>query len=344
MIRFANPEFLLLAPLATAFAWWWAVRRRPALRYSDVRLVAGLPRGRARSATWGGALLRGFAMLGLVLAAAGPRTPDLHTRLPAEGIAIVLVLDVSGSMATPDYAGSPDGPPETRLEAAKKAFRLFVAGGDAPDGTHFDGRPRDQVGLVTFAAVPQTTCPLTHNHSVLLEVTDAQQAKSGIDAGTNVGDAMAEGLIRLDAAGPRRKVLILLSDGEHNINRDGPDAALKPRQAAQLAANLGVPVYAVDCGGEPRPDATADEVKQRADGRRVLQAVAELTGGRSFAAGTADELRAVYQEIDALERQPSETFRYRRYHEYYPWCAAAAIGLLGAAVLLDRTWWRRVPA
>ena len=232
----------------------------------------------------------------------------------------------------------------TRLDAAKQAFRLFVAGGDAADGTHFEGRPRDQVALVTFAAVPRTEAPLTHNHSVLLTVLDAQQAKAGIDAGTNVGDALAEALIRLEAAGPRRKVLILLSDGEHNVVLEGPNAPLKPRQAAQLAANLGVPIYAVDCGGEPKPDATPDEAKQRADGRRVLEAVAALTNGRYLAANTADDLRAVYQEIDALERQPAETFRYRRYHEFYPWCAAVAVGLLGAASLLERTWWRRVPA
>jgi Ca-activated chloride channel family protein len=343
MPQFANPEFLLLAPLAVLFAWWWARRRRPALRYSDLRLLAGLPRGRARWANWGGAALRGLALLAGVLAAAGPRTPDLRTRLPAEGIAVVLVLDVSGSMATPDFGSSPGDPPVSRLAAAKQTLRLFVAGGDAPDGTHFDGRPRDQIGLVTFAAVPETAVPLTHNHSVLLTVLDALKPKAGIYAGTNVGDALAEGLIRLDAAGPRRKVLILLSDGEHNVHKDGTDAPLKPRQAAQLAANLGVPVYAVDCGGEPKPGATPEEVLQRTDGRRVLEVVAALTGGRSFAADTADELRAVYQEIDALERRPAETFRYRRYHEYYPWCAAAAVGLLGAAYLLERTWWRRVP-
>src|SRR5262249_52754819 len=153
------------------------------------------------------------------------------------GIAIALVLDVSGSMATPDYAVSPGSPPMSRLDAAKQAFHLFVAGGATADGTHFDGRPRDQIALVTFAAVPQTAVPLTHNHSVLLTVLGTQQAKGGLDAGTNVGDAIAEGLIRLDAAGSRRKVLILLSDGEHNINLEQPDSPLKPRQAAQLAAN-----------------------------------------------------------------------------------------------------------
>src|SRR5438105_11635087 len=210
MPGFATPELLWLLPLAPLLAWWWAVRRRPALRYPDVRLAAGLPRGRAWRARWGGAAFRGLAVAALVTAAAGPRTPDRKTRLPAEGIAVVLALDVSGSMATPDFAWTPDAPPLTRLDAAKRAFKLFVAGGDGPGGTHFDGRPADQIGLVTFAAVPQTACPLTLNHSVLLAVLDEQQPRQGIDAGANIGDALAEAEIRLDAAGQRRKVLILL--------------------------------------------------------------------------------------------------------------------------------------
>lgn len=343
MPGFATPELLALLPLAPLLVWWRLRRRRPALRYSDTRLVADLPRGRARRARWGGALLRGLAVALLVTAAAGPRTPDRKTRLPAEGIAIVFALDVSGSMATPDFVWAADAPPVSRLEAAKRAFRLFAAGGDGPDGTHFDGRPADQIGLVTFAAVPTPACPLTLNHSVLLKILDGQQPREGIDAGTNVGDAIAEGLLRLEAAGRWRKVLILLSDGEHNVAREGPNAPLKPLAAARLAESLGVPVYTIDCGGAPKPDATADDVRQREDGRRVLEGVAELTGGRAFAANGGADLRAVHQAIDALERRPADSFQYRRYHEYGPWLAAAGLALLAAAQLLDRTRWRRLP-
>ena len=339
MPGFAAPELLPLALLAVPVAWWSLRRRRAALRYPDLRLVEGLPRGRAGWATWGGAALRAAPVLLLGVAAAGPRSPDLRTRLPAEGIAVVLALDVSGSMAAPDF-----GPArQSRLDAAKAAFRLFAAGGGAPDGTHFSGRPADQLGLVTFAAVPQMACPLTLNHSVLLTILEEQKPRNGIDAGTNVGDAVAEGLVRLDAARGRRKVLILLSDGEHNADREGSDAPLKPRQAAQLAANLKVPVYTIDCGGDPGPSATPEDAKQRADGRRSLEAVAKLTGGRSFEANDVGGLLAAYHEIDELEREPVEAFRYRRYHEYAPWLAAAAVGLMGLLGVLERTRWRRVP-
>ena len=346
MLRFANPEFLWLAPAAVPIAWWWLRRRRPALRYADTRLFAGLPAGRARRAKWGGAILRGLTAVTLILGCAGPRSPDERTRLPAEGVAIVLALDVSGSMATADAPWNPGSPPISRLEAAKRAFKLFVAGGDAPDATHFEPRPADQIGLVTFAVLPQTACPLTLNHTVLLRVAESQEPKAGLDAGTNIGDAIAEGMIRLEGARHRRKVLIVLSDGEHNVSREGvagTEAPLKPRQAAQLAANLGVKVYTIDAGGTAPPGTPADEAAQREAGRETLRVVASMTGGQSFAASSGPELLAAYREIEALEKSPVESFQYRRYFEYYPWCAAAAVVLLLATHLLDRTRWRAVP-
>jgi Ca-activated chloride channel family protein len=332
MIGFASPELLALAPLAPLVAWRAVRRRRPALRFPDLGGFDGLPRGRAARAVWGGATLRGLALLLLAVAAAGPRTPDERTRLPA----VALALDVSGSMGEPDYPAGPGAPPTTRLAAAKRVFRLFVEGGDAGDGVPFPGRPADQLGLVTFAAVPRTACPLTLDHAALLAILDRQDPRDGVDAGTNVGDGIAEALLRLDAAGPRAKVLVLLSDGEHNAGSGG---ALTPRQAAQLAANLGVPVYAVDCGGDPDPGHS----EQRDAGRAVLQSVAKLTNGRYLPAADAPGLRAAVREIDALTRTPAETFRYRRYHDHGRGFALAGIGLLALVQTLERTRWRRAP-
>lgn len=344
MPGFASPEFLWLLPVALPLAWWWLRRRRPAVRYSDLALVSDLPGGRPARARWGGALLRGGAFVALVVAAAGPRSPDYRTRLPAEGIAIVLALDVSGSMTEKDAVWAPGEPPLTRLDSAKRAFRLFVAGGDAPDGSRFDPRDSDAIGLVAFALVPQTVCPLTLNHSVLLKVAEAQEPRTGLDTGTNVGDALAEGVIRLDrGGGDRRKVLILLSDGEHNVGKEGENVPLTPRQAAQLAANLGVRIYTIDAGGTPPPDAPADAAAQRAAGREALKVVAEMTGGRTFAAPSGAELLAAYREISALEKTTIETFQYRRYFDHTPWAAGLAAALLAFAHLLDRTRWRVLP-
>lgn len=249
----------------------------------------------------------------------------------------MLALDISGSMATPDYGLNGDS--VSRLDAAKAAFRLFVEGGTTAHGHHFPGRPTDQIGLVTFAAIPRTACPLTVNHSVLLHVLDDQKPRVGIDAGTNIGDAIAEGLIRLETAGQdRAKILLLLSDGEHNVG-SRPDGPLGPRQAAQLAANLGIPVYTIDCGGSP----TGDTVEQRRSGQEILSDVARMTNGRAFTANRAEELENVYREIDELERNTIVTFRYRKYHEYGHGCAAAAAIVSVLLGILERTVWRRTP-
>ena len=349
-MSFAHPEFLWLLPLAPVVAWWWLRQPRPAMRFSDTSVFAYRGR-RAAVAMWGGALLRGGACLALILACAGPRRPDLKTRLPAEGIAVMMAIDVSGSMETPDVIWNPNSPPVTRLEAARRAFKLFVAGGEAPDGTAFEPRSGDSVGVVSFAAVPQVACPLTLNHSVLFKVVDELKPKSQADAGTNIGDALAEATDRLDAVKTKRKakVLILLSDGEHNVStvdpvkgepRPGIDRTMRPREAAQLAANLGVRVYTIDTGGDSPPGAPPDVVALREEGRATLQKVAEMTGGRSFAATSGTELLAAYREISLLEKVEVDAPIYRRYFEDYGWCAAAALVLLLAAHVLDRTAWR----
>lgn len=333
MAPFAEPRWLLLAPLSLVAAAVVARRRKPALRYPSLALLRGLPRGRSRRAVVGPAVLNTLAVLLLIAAAAGPRRPDLATRVPAVGVSIVLVLDVSGSMATPDFplAGQPDA---TRLGAARQAFRQFVEGGPG-----FPGRPDDAVALVTFAALPRTVCPLTLNHSVLLKLLDLERPRVGPDAGTNIGDALAEAIARLDGDDGRRKVVVLLSDGEHNATADG---ALKPRQAAQLAKSLGVPVYAIDCGGDAA-GATADERQQRDAGRVTLESVARMTGGRCFAANDGEGVRAACREIDALERQPRDAFRYRRYHNDARWYALAAAAILSLTFALTQTRWRVAP-
>ena len=330
MISFAHPLWLLALPLAPLVGWWLSRGRRPALRYSDVTLVDGLPRGRAAWLPAASLGLRITILALLIVAAAGPRVPDGKTRLPVEGIAIALTVDVSGSMAEADYPSV--GGPISRLAAAKATLNTFVTGGEV-NGQTFRGRPDDQLAIVSFAAWPDTVCPPTLNRSVVSGILSELQAKSGADAGTNIGDAIAEALVRLESTGPRRKVLVLLSDGEHNIALDRADPPLKPRQAAQLAVDLGIPIYAIDCGGTVPMEAEA--IERRTAGQRTLNAIATMTGGRSFTASDADNLASAIAEIDQLERRPAESFRYRRYWEWDWWCGAAAVILLLSLFVLE---------
>lgn len=344
-LSFADPWLLLVLPVPILL-WLWRRRRgRAALRYSSLTLFDGLPR--AHLPKIGGEALRFLAVTAAALALAGPRTPDLKTRIPADGIAIVLVLDTSGSMEEPTFVWDSGSAAISRREAAKRAFRLFIAGGDGLDGTHFDGRSTesgtDAIGLVTFSTWPQPVCPPTLNHSVLLTILDSTRPASARDTATNIGDAIAEGVARLEAASAKRKVLILLSDGEHNFDLADPERRpFKPRQAAALAANLGIPIYTIDAGGDPPAD-DKDAAAVRLDGRRVNETVAEMTGGRSFTANDGGQLLEVCQQIDAMERQPLVSPVYRRYHDYRPWLALAALVLAALAFGLEQTVWRRIP-
>jgi Ca-activated chloride channel family protein len=275
-----------------------------------------------------------------VIALANPRRPDLETKVAAEGIGIVLVLDISGSMATVDFVPREGAAPVSRMEAAKHAIGLFVAGGESADGLAFAGRPEDRIGLVTFASVPATVCPLTFNHKVLLEVLRAQGTAGPADAETNVGDALGEGCLRLETLGAgRRKAMVLLSDGEHNKVGEN---VLDPRTAAALAEKLQIPIYTIDCGGDPAGTDQA-AVKQRNDGRAVLEAVSGQTGGRSFVANNGVELRKAFASIDGIERQSAETPLYREYQEFRGFFGGAALALLMVSGGLGLTRWRRKP-
>ena len=344
-LEFVYPWFLLLLPIPPLLWLWRRRARRGALRYPSLALLKDIPR--SRIPRWGGEGLRLLALTAAILALSQPRTPDLKTRIPAEGIAIVFCLDTSGSMEEPTFVWQAGSIPISRREAAKRSLKLFIAGGHGPDGTHFDGRSTengtDAVGLVPFANWPQPVCPPTLNHSVLLNILENVRPASGRDTATNVGDGIAEGIIRLDKTQAKRKVLILLSDGEHNLDlSDKERQPLKPRQAASLAANLSIPIYTIDCGGEP-PSDNPDAAKQRLAGRQVNQAVAEMTGGKSFTANDGPQLLDVCRQIDAMEREPIISHVYRRYHEYYPWLALAAVALAVVAFGLEQTIWRRVP-
>jgi Ca-activated chloride channel family protein len=354
MFHFANPSYLLLALAVPPLLWWWLRQRGGALRYPTTGALAGLPAGRGKWARYGGAGLRALALLLLVAALAGPRWPDRRTRIDTEGIAIEMVVDVSGSMAEADFDW--DGLKVERLEAVRRSFDLFVAGGDA-DGNHFDGRGNDLIGLVTFATRPESPCPLTLSHSVLLKMLKDERPRSiPGESETNVSDALILGLHRLHAAGPRRKVLILLSDGEHNVTPT--PSGMTPRQAAQVAGNLGVRVYCIDAGGdgspvpEPggrdgspvlEPGARADTLANRAEGARTLQEVAHITGGRYFSARDTKALLAVWRDIDAMERSDIVSFQYRRYYEGFAYFALAALIVWLLVGALEQTFWQRIP-
>jgi Ca-activated chloride channel family protein len=175
----------------------------------------------------------------------------------------------------------------------------------------------------------------------LLKQLEGLEVQDNLRAGTDIGYAISAAIIHLDStAGAKRKVIILLSDGQQTLSNDEIPT---PRKAAQLAANLKYAIYTIDSGGDLPPTADPKALTEREVGRQTLRDVAEMTGGKAFTATDGVGMLAAYKEIDTLERAPIETYQYRRYFEYYPWCAGLAVVLILAAHLLDRTRWRVVP-
>src|SRR4029077_6003654 len=129
--------------------------------------------------------------------------------------------------------------------------------------------------------------------------------------------------------------IVFLTDGEVNEPHK-----LMPKQAAQLAANMSIPIYAIDASPEPKDEKEKAEIDRARD---LMQTIAKMTEGTYFRASDGASLVKAYESIDRLERERIMSFQYRRYHEGFHWFALAAVLGLLALIVLEATIWRRFP-
>lgn len=335
-LEFQDP-WLLLASLAAPLVYVLAERSVGLVTYSTLELVGQAHRSsRARLARLPAVLLA-VAALAFAIALAGPRTGDATTVIRREGIAIVMVVDRSGSMRARDFVL--DDANVSRLEVVKRVFRRFV---EEPGGR----REGDLIGLVAFARYADGLCPLTLDHGNLLSILDDLAIVEDPDEdGTAIGEGLALGVERLRRITAPSKVAILLTDGVNNAGE------VDPLQAADLAAQYGVKVYAIGAGTTgtaPVPVRTRSGavVLRRAFveiDEATLQRIAERTGGRYFHARDAKGLEQVIEEIGALERAELTEVRYLQYRYHYAGFVGAGLGAIAASALLAGTWLRRLP-
>ena len=326
-MRFANPLFLIaLLPLAAACAW--DLRRRwsrARLGYSDPAVFAA--RGwRAQLASAIPFLFALGAVLA-VLALARPQTGAARIEVKSEGIDIMLVLDISGSMRADDLK------PQNRLTVAKRVAQEFVK-----------GREGDRIGLVIFSGGAYTQCPLTLDHGILQQLL-GEVDFGQVPDGTAIGMALATATNRLRGAKGKSKVAILLTDGKNN------QGEIDPITAAEAARTLGVRVYTIGAGTDGPARIPVDDP---IFGRRyvtvdagvdetALKEIARLTGGKYFRATSARALEEIYREIDGLEKSEAENFEYVQYDGKGRLLALAAALALGLAILLAETAGSRIP-
>lgn len=318
---FAYPWAFLLLLLVPLYVWRTRRQQKPALTFSRAAVLGAFARGGARHVAALPEWLRTVAIVVLVVALAGPRTGSSVVDIDAEGIAIVLTLDISSSMLAEDFS------PKNRLEVARTTVRDFVA-----------GRNYDRIGLVAFAGEALTQVPITIDYPVIYAAVEQLQAGTGmLEDGTAIGTAIATAANRLRRAPGQSRVMILMTDGENNRGE------IDPLTAARAAAAFGVKIYTIGVGTEgvaPIPVATGPFGVQYANlpvhiDDELLTRIAELSGGRYFRATTPQALDSVYHQIDRLEKS---TVRVNRYTEYTPHHLPL---ILFASLLLAAEWMLR---
>lgn len=330
-LSLATPWALLAwIPVLAVFLerWWWRRRgRAPALKYASVGLFDGVPTTLAARLWWLPDAVRALALCALVFALARPQLVGEAEKEDAEGIDIVLALDVSCSMNAADFQ------PQDRMYVAKKSVGEFI-------GT----RKTDRVALVVFGGEAATWVPLTLDYSLVAELLE--EIETGMVAdGTAIGNAIGTALNRLRSSDAKSKVVVLLTDGDSNAGEISPIAA------ANLARDAGVKVYTIGAGTNGRapirvPDAFGNTqlvtVPVQID-EATLGEMAKTTGGAYFRATDAGGLRKIYGEIDRLTRVEISETKYADYRQFYGYFVVLAMLAIGFAVTLRSTILRRLP-
>jgi Ca-activated chloride channel homolog len=332
MTRFLQPEWLWLLALLPVVLLWRG-RRGPvaAIEYSDVSLAREVARrGRSRIGVlmWLLPIVAGALM---IVGLARPQRAHGRTEVTANGIDIVLDLDVSGSMQALDF--QMDSRRVNRIEVVKSVVSKFI-----------DERPDDRIGIIAFAGAPYLVSPITLDHDWLQQNLE-RVAVGGADDGTAIGSAIAASVNRLRMTQAKSKVVILLTDGVNNTGKISPIAA------AEAARAMGVKIYTIGVGvrGEapiPVRDAAGNArlVMAKVDvDEKTLQTVADETGGKFYRATDTDSLQNIYQQINRFEKTAQTVHKFEHTEELYPWALIPALGILGLSLLLQQTRLRRLP-
>ena len=332
MIRFMQPDwFWLLALLPLVILW--RGRRGPvaAVQYSDVglaRAVAQSSRSRLGRWLW---LLPLHAAALMVIGLARPQRGHSHTEVTANGIDIVLALDVSGSMQALDFLVQNQR--VNRIEVVKSVVAKFI-----------DERPNDRIGLLAFAGAAYLVSPITLDHDWLQQNLE-RVSIGGTDDGTAIGSAIAASVNRLRMTKAKSKVVVLLTDGMNNTGK------ISPLAAAEAAKALGVKIYTIAVGVRGKaPIPVRDEfgntriimAKVGVD-EQTLQTIADETGGKFYRATDTDSLKKIYEQINRLETTAQTVQKFEHFDELYRWALYPALALLGGSILLQQTRFRRLP-
>jgi Ca-activated chloride channel homolog len=333
MIRFLQPQWLWLLTLLP-LVMLLRGRRGPiaAVEFSDVGLAREVARSTRTRAGWWVWLFPLLAAACMIVGLARPQRGQSRTEVTANGIDIVLDLDVSGSMQALDFLI--DDQRVNRIQVVKSVVSKFI-----------EERPNDRIGLIAFAAMPYLVSPLTLDHDWLQQNLDRVNTAIAADDGTAIGSAIAASVNRLRTTNAKSKVVILLTDGMNNTGKISPIAA------AEAAKAMGVKIYTIGVGVRGMaPILIKDNagnshiIMDKVDvDEKTLQTVAGETGGNFYRATDTDSLQKIYDQINRLEKTAQTVQKFEHYDELYSWALIPGALLLGIGLLLQHTRFRRLP-
>lgn len=315
MFEFAHPWFLLMLILLIPAAY-----RIYSRRINTGLLFAPVHRIPSEGVSWriyASVLLPAFYLIAIALAIvalARPRKTFSTVTHSTEGVAIQMVVDISGSMDALDMSTQKGGKWEyrSRLDAVKQAFADFVK-----------RRPDDLLGLISFGGYASTLTPLTTDHEALLHVLQGLTIPINTDdpeeAMTAIGDAIATACARLDAIEMKSRIIVLLTDGASNTG------IIKPSEAAVAAKKLGFKIYAIGVGRDGiAPFFSRDIFGNKVIVQRevpmdeeILKQISKDTGGRYFSVSDPAGLEEAMKDIDAMEKTKVERDVFRKHEELF---------------------------
>lgn len=330
IFQFANPillSLLILIPILLLLYIRKERQKKGSIQFSSLQLIEGIEIPLTIRLRYFTVFLRFVVLILIIIALARPQSGVSNEEVTTEGIDIVLVLDISGSMRALDFK------PKNRLHVAKETAKSFI-----------EMRKNDRIGLVVFGGEAFTQCPLTIDHGVLSSLLD--EIRIGMtEDGTAIGTAIATGVNRLRESTAKSKIIILLTDGDNNAGK------IDPPTAAEIAKTLGIKIYTIGVGKGGRVPFPAKDIFGRETidyveipiNEELLKQIATTTNGKFFQATDRDELKRIYDEIDQLEKTKIDTHSYVRYSEMVHWILLPAIGLLILEILLANTVFRKIP-
>ncbi len=323
-----DPLFLILLPIVIAAVLHGRANRGRATARIPVLPAGAATRSLAQRLAWVPIPLQALALVLVVIALARPLRGNVETNSIAEGVDLALMIDRSSSMGHEDLEQG-----RSRLSVVKDVVRDFAV----RRMTDREGAS-DYIALFSFARYPEELCPFTLDVDAVTGFLDGVQlAATRNEDGTGIGIALAKAVAVLRENEAKSKVVVLLTDGENNLD------LIAPLEAAELAAEEGVRVYTVFAGRYVMDAFGRMREAELEIDTTELEAIAEQTGGRFFRARDRRALEAAYAEIEELERTPRQERHFVEHYDLYPAFLFWALMLYLGAWLSACTWARRVP-